>query len=451
MPNELVRIQRTVDPKFELSAVLRKLQQLGKFPAVIFEKVTGSEMPVCTNLFASRRRLALAFDSTEERVLTDYMQREDVRMQPKRVRSAPVREHVLTGARVDVRRLPIITHCEKDAGPYITSAVGIFRDPDSGTYDTGIFRMQLKDRNKFGVLFGDYSKAAHIIRKHDARGKSTEFAVFIGHHPACVLTSQTKVPFGTDEYTVMSGLLNEPVELTHAETVDLDIPARAEIVLEGRILPKVREPEAPFGEYTWYYGLERMSHVMEITAILHREAPIYHDIFSAHPDHNMTAVIQREAVLYKRVKMAIPTIQAVRLPISGVCRHIAYVAIRKEFDGQGKMTALAALAADPMSKLVVVVDADIDLANESEVWWAVATRVQADRAIFMVPEAYVSELDPSAYSVRGRMTKDSLNTKWAIDATMPVGLPFEERADVPRSAWEPLELSQYIPNWSHLR
>ncbi|MEM4374145.1 MAG: UbiD family decarboxylase [Nitrososphaerota archaeon] len=442
--DEFVEVHREVDPKYELSAVLRKLQEKGRYPAVLFSKVRDTRMKTVSNIFASRKRLALAFNSSEDRLLETYMVKEENRIKPKKVTTGPVKERVLTGNDVNLDILPKIVHCEKDAGPYVTAGVMVTRDPQSGTYDVGIFRMQFKGRNRFGVLFGDYSKPARLIRMNEANNKPTECAVFIGHHPACILASQTKVPYGIDEYEVMSGLLDEPVEITQCETVDLEVPSRAELVLEGVILPMVREPEAPFGEYTWYYGLERESHVMEVTAITHREDAIFHDIFSAHPDHNMTALVQREAVLYRRVKMLVPSLRSVRLPISGVCRHVAYVSIRKEFDGQGKLAALAALAADPLSKLVVVVDDDIDISNESEVIWAVATRAQADRAIFMVPEAYVSELDPSSYSIHGRNTKDSLNTKWAIDATKPVGLPFEERADVPAEIWRQIDLSEYL-------
>ena len=288
-----------------------------------------------------------------------------------------------------------------------------------------------------------YAKAARIIRKNEERNKPTEMAVFIGHHPSCILSSQTKVPVDTDEFWVMGGLLGEAIEMVQAKTVDIRVPAHAEIVIEGKILPHVREPEGPFGEYPWYYGLERDSHVMEVTAITHRNDAIYHDIFSAHQDHNYCAKVQREAVLYKRVKVAVPGVKDVALPISGNCRHVGYVSMRKDFDGQGKIAAMAALISDTMMKMAVIVDEDVDVTNESEVWWAVATRTQADRAIFMVPESYVSELDPAAYSIKDRNKRGYLNTKWAIDATMPIEMAFEERADVPADVWTKINLDDF--------
>jgi 2,5-furandicarboxylate decarboxylase 1 len=449
VPDEFVTVERAVNPKFELPAVLRKLQDVDQYPAVHFKNVKGSQFSVVSNLFASTRRLGLSLGADPEHLVRDYLAMEGKLIKPKLLRNAPVHQNVITGRSVDLGKLPVVTHCEKDAAPYLTCGVAVMKDPDTGVYDVGIFRLQVKGKNKLGALYGAYSKAARIIRKNEAENRPTEVAVFVGHHPACVLTSQTKVPVDVDEFWVMGGLLGEPIELVKAKTIDVRVPARAEFVLECEVKAHTLEPEGPFGEYPWYYGHERLSHVLKVNAITHRNDAIYHDLFSAHPDHNMAAKVQREAVLYKRVKQAVPGLKAVELPVSGTCRHLGYVSIRKDFDGQGKIAAMAALVADPMMKHVVIVDDDIDVKNESEVWWAVTTRTQADKAIFMVPDAYVSELDPSAYSIKDRNRRDYLNTKWAIDATKPIGLPFEERADVPRDMWEKIKLSDYIPNFSN--
>jgi len=266
----------------------------------------------------------------------------------------------------------------------------------------------------------------------------------IGHHPAVYMASQFRGPFEVDELEVAGGLLNEPLRVVKGETVDLHIPADAEIVIEGTIPPNAREEEGPFGEYTWYMGNKEVTPFIEVSAITHRKDAIYYDINSAHPEHNFTGLLGREAMLYTRIKSVVPTVKAVTLPFSGTCRHTAYVSIRKEYDGLGKNTALAALAADPFMKLVVVVDEDINVFNEAEVMWAVCTRVQADRDVFIVPDAYVCELDPSAYSVRGRQERGFLNSKWGIDATKPVDLPFQERADVPEEIWKEMRLEDYL-------
>ncbi len=202
--------------------------------------------------------------------------------------------------------------------------------------------------------------------------------------------------------------------------------------------------EGPYGEFTWYYGLERPSPVMEVTAITHRKDAIFHHLFAAHPEHNLTGRLGREAVLYKRVKAAVPSLQAVHMPMSGICRFTAYVRIKKEYDGEGKMAALAALASDPFVKLAIIVDDDIDIYDDAEVLWAIATRTQPDRATFFVQDAAVSRLDPASYSIWNRGEKDTMNTKWALDTTKPIEAPFEERADVPREVWEAIDLAEYI-------
>jgi 2,5-furandicarboxylate decarboxylase 1 len=218
-------------------------------------------------------------------------------------------------------------------------------------------------------------------------------------------------------------------------------------VFEGKILPGTRLPEGPYGEFPWYYGLERPSPVMEVTAITHRRDAIFHHLFAAHAEHNLTGRLGREAVLYKRVRAAVPGVKAVHMPMSGICRFHAYVQIKKEYDGAGKIAALAALASDPFVKLAVVVDEDVDINNDAEVLWAIATRTQPDRDTFFVPESATSRLDPASYSIWSRWEKDTMNTKWAIDATMPVEAPFEERADVPREIWEHMDLTEYIEGW----
>src|SRR6266487_1438499 len=167
----------------------------------------------------------------------------------------------------------------------------------------------------------------------------------------------------------------------------------------------------------------------------------------SYEEHTHTGRLGREAVLYKRVRAAMPGVKDVHMPMSGICRFHAYVQIRKEYDGAGKIAALAALASDPFVKLAVVVDEDVDIHSDAEVLWAIATRTQPDRDTFFVPESATSRLDPASYSIWSRWEKDTMNTKWAIDATKPVEAPFEERADVPREVWESMDLSEYVEGW----
>jgi len=442
-PEEFECVRKQVDPKFELSMVLRKLQEADSFPAVLFEDVKNSKMPVISNIFGNLKKLALALETTEGEMLEEYMKREERLISPRRVDSGPVKDIILAGNDVNLTKLPIVTNCAKDSHPFITAGITVVKDPDTGMHNTGIYRMPLFDKRTSAFSVEEHAHGMHIFRKAQAKREPLEAVTFIGHHPSCYLATQSKLPFGTEEYAIMGGLLGEPLEVVKCETVDLVVPAYAEIAIEGRILPDKRKLEAPFGEYTWYYGTERSSPAFEVTAITHRKDAIYQHIFAAHPEHNLCGLLGREAVLYKRVKAVIPSVKAVHLPIGGLCRFTAYVSIKKEFEGAGKLAALAALSSDAFIKLAIVVDDDVNVYNDKEVLWAIATRTQADRAIFMVPDAAVSRLDPSAYSIKSRIEKDGINTKWAIDATKPVGISFAERAEVPEG-WQNLNLKDYL-------
>jgi 2,5-furandicarboxylate decarboxylase 1 len=444
-PGELEHVKRPVSVDFELTGVLRRLQSDSRYPAVVFENIADRKLSVISNLLGSEQLLATALDSTPYELTRTYIDREDARHPYEVVEDAPVQEVVVTGDDINLFEMPIVRNCEKDSGYFVTGGITSVRVPDSdGKHNSGIYRMQIHDRNHFGMSYEKHTHIGVVHRQAEAKGEPMECVTWVGHHPAAILGCQSKIPYGEDEYEVMGGLLQEPLKLVKAKTVDVMVPAYAEVVFEGRILPGERLPEGPFGEYTWYYGLERPSPVMEVTAITHRRDAMYHHLFAAHPEHNLTGRLGREAVLYKRVRATVPSVKDVYMPMSGVCRFHAYVQLAKQYDGEGKLAALAALASDPFVKLAVIVDEDVDIHNEAEVLWAIATRTQPDRDTFFVPETATSRLDPASYSIWSRWEKDSLNTKWAIDATMPIEQPFEQRADVPRKYWQDLNLADYL-------
>lgn len=443
-PGDWTVVNREVDPDLELTAVLRKLQQDNRFPVVLFRRVKGTAMPVLANTLASRERLALALDTATTELTREYVRRVTRRVPVTRRENAPVQEVVKAGADADLYELPHIVHCGNDGGPYISSGLCIVKDPDTGIHNMGIYRLQIKGRNKLGIYPGHHSHAAHILLKKETKGEPLEIAIAIGHHPAVYMAAQYRGSLDDDEFEVAGALLGEPLEVTTARTVDLLVPAAAEIVIEGRVLPGVREEEGPFGEYTWYLGDKVLNPVIEVTAVTRRRDPYFFDIFSAHPEHNLCGLVGHEALLYRKLKESIPTVTNVCVPFSGTCRHSVYVSIKKEYDGLGRNAALTALAAHPFIKLAIIVDDDIDVFNEAEVMWAVVTRVQADRDVFVIPDSYVCELDPSAYDIKDRTARGGLNAKWAIDATKPVGIRFLPRADVPESRWKDIDLSQYI-------
>jgi 2,5-furandicarboxylate decarboxylase 1 len=443
-PDDFLRVTREVDPNFELTGVLRKLQDESRYPMVMFENVKDVDVPVLGNALGSRDRLALLFDVERDHLIDAYAERQGTFLEPERVETGPVKEVVETGEAVDATRLARIVHSEGDAGPYISSGVVIARDSETGVYNAGIYRTQVVGPRKFRMYPGAYSHLWHLHRAAEERGEPLEVAVVIGHYPTLHMASQYRGPLEVDEIEVAGGLTGAPLRMVPAETLDIDVPADAEIVIEGRLLPEVREEEGPFAEFSWTLGPSAMTPVMEVSAITRRADAIYQDVFNAHPEHNLIGMVGREANMLAKVRATIPSVRGVCLPFSACCRFAAYVSIDKKYNGQARNAALTALGADPFVKLVIVVDDDVNPYNEAEVMWAVATRVQADRDVIVIPEAYVVELDPSAYALGDREKDGYLNAKWMIDATKPVGVPYQERSSVPREVWKDMRLEDYL-------
>jgi 2,5-furandicarboxylate decarboxylase 1 len=444
-PHSYLRTSREVDPNLELTGVLRKLQHEGRFPMVMFEDVKGCDLPVLGNALGSRDRLALLFDSDGAGLAHAYEARQSRAIPPELVDTGPVKEVVQTGDDVDVTRIARIVHCGNDAGEYISSGVAVAKDRDLGAYNAGIYRIQVVGPQELLIYATFSTHLWHIHQKQEKHDEPLEVAIVIGHYPTLYMASQYRGPLEVDEIEVAGGLAGEPLRMCPAETLDLMVPADAEIVIEGRMLPHVRRREGPFGEFTWYDGPEQdQANQIEVTAITRRADAIYQDIFSAHPEHNLIGMVGREAGLLSKVRAVVPSVKAVCLPYSACCRFAAYISIEKQFDGQARNAALTALGADPFVKLAVVVDDDIDPYDETRVMWAVATRVRADKDVIVIPECYTCELDPTAYDIADETASGPLNAKCIIDATKPVGLPFQAHADVPEEVWRNVDLSAFF-------
>jgi len=265
-------------------------------------------------------------------------------------------------------------------------------------------------------------------------GKPMEVAITIGMHPALYLGILSFIPYGIDEYSVAGGLMKEPLKLVKCETVDLEVPADAEIVIEGVIHPNKQKKEAPFGEYTGLYGQQRMNPVIDVTAITMRRDPIYLDVLSGHIDHQLLGGVPRLSSIYKTVRIACPTVRDVYMPPSGFCRFICYIAIDKRHEGEAQNAICAAFAADPFIKYAVVVDGDVDIFNDSEVLKAIAGRVRPEEGVFSIRNAKGHPLDPVA-------KKDMLVTKTGIDATKPLS-GYPETVRVPGA--DEIDLGKYL-------
>ena len=443
-PELLLRIKKEADPKWEVSSIQKRLEADGSLPVVLFEKIKGHDMRMVTNVFATKRHLALALETSPEDVATRFARAQKSRIKPRTVDSGPVKDVVLKGDGADLRALPIVTHCEKDAGPYLTSGVTIVRDPVSGRLNAGLYRNRYLSPRTLTMNLAPLSHASEIALQAQGRKEDVEAAIVIGHHPAMGMASQQRGELSDFELETMGGLLGEPVEVVPCETVDVVVPADAEIVIEGRIKTEVWEDDGPFGDYWLYYAPAKKARVFEVTAITRRRDAIFHDIFNVGPEHVTLFSLGMEGVVLSQLKQLIPQVTAINVPVSG-SGNLVYVQIKKDLDGLGVNAALAALGVYRF-KCAIVVDEDIDIYDDRKVIWAVMTRTQADRSFFVVPGSYISRVDPTGYPPWQSADKGTrlLSTRLGIDATKPLDPSFPEVAEPPRSMWTRLDIGKYL-------
>jgi 2,5-furandicarboxylate decarboxylase 1 len=424
-PEQLKTVSSKVSPEFEVAAIIDRIENdpgYPGFPAVFFTNVDGSSIPLLINLHATYERLALSIGTDVHGMVPEYARREAAAIPPTLVEEgqAPVQEVVLTGDDVDVGTLPLLVHQELDAGRYITSAATICRDPESGRVNAGIFRHQLQGPRQVGIQVNPAHHTAYVLRALREAGKPMEVALVIGHHPAFLMGAVSKLEGIGGELDVVGGLLGEPLEMVKCRTVDLEVPARAEIVIEGVIDtdPEAVQTEGPFGEYPRYYTRVGPQPFVKVTALTMRKAPIFVDVFNAHTEHSILGGLPRMGSIYRRVKEAMPSITGVNLPLSGMARSHLYISMKKRVEGEPKIAAAAALAVDPLLKHIFIVDDDVDVFDEVDVLWSLATRFQADRDLTTLPGFLGGHLNPVTYGFH-REEKGPLETKLIFDMTRP--------------------------------
>ena len=436
-PDDVVTISKEMNPSFEITAGVAKLErEARKRPVLIFENVKGGKFPVLTNLHASRSRLALAMNAPPRELLQKYLQAMENPIAPREVDTGPCKDVIHKGSDVDLLALPQIVHHRDDAGPYITAAISFAKDPDSGTWNCAYNRLMItgKDSTSVHLTLGKHLWEYYKIA--ESRGESLPVVFAIGVHPAIALGCLAIGSIDEDERGIMGALLEEPLELVRCETSDLLAPAHAEIILEAEILPGQRIKEGPFGEFTGYTLGARDREVVKVNAITHREGAYYQDITVGHLDHLLLSTIPMEANLYRAVRAMIPSVKQVRVPSPFTC----YVSIEQRLSGQGKNAILAVLGADLYIKRVVVVDHDVDVFDDRQVNWAIATRCQPDRDIMIISNARGSDLDPSTAG------DDGFTSKWGVDATAKPKLEeFTPRHGFPPEVWDSVDLESLLP------
>lgn len=408
-PDELMEIDSPISLSYQMTALALELESQKRYPTLWFKNVVGSNFSVVSNLFAKRRRIALMIGLEEKELMSQWPHLASKRIPPVLRNSGPVKEIIKSGDDIDITSFPIPIHFEVDPGPYITAGITIARDPDTGISNMSYARLQVKGPNRFGASLHSRGNLWDFQRRVELQHRPLEVAVVIGMHPAINIAAATRLPLGEDEIELAGGLLGEPVEVVRAETVDLLVPAQAEMVLEGVIEPDIREDEGPFGEYTGYATARSTRNIMRITAITHRRDLIFHDIVpGASSEHLNLSKTSRVPQYFDLLKKTLPNVKAMNYPASGTHFH-CYLSMRKIQEGQPRQAMALLFGLDMYLKLIVVVDEDIDVFDEQQVLWALATRFQVDRDMLTISDAPCNLLDPSSHN--------GLSAKLGLDAT----------------------------------
>lgn len=405
----LWKVRREVDPLFELGGVISKKDGQPFY----FEKVKGYSIPMVAGLGTTRELVADSMGIAEEQLLPKMIDSIVNPIPTTRVPTGPVQDNVVMGDFQLDQLFPICTYNELDSGAFIVAGVLVVKDITGKKRYTSIRRMQYFGGNRCGILITS-PELMEQYKYYEQRNEPMEIAIMMGVVPAVVLGSQISTHlYHADKLNVAGAMLGASLPVVQCKTVDLEVLAEAEIVLEGRMLPHVREMEGPFGELAGYYGVQSPQPIVEISAVTYRNHPICQTILPASFEEMLPMGLVRELSLLSSVRQVVPNVKAVHITMGGVARFHGVIQIEKRTGGDGKQALLAAFASDKDLKHVVVVDEDVDLFNPADVEWAIATRVQADLDVFIVPGAKGSPLEPS-HNLRG------VSAKMGIDATVPL-------------------------------
>src|SRR6267142_116249 len=407
--------------------------------ALLFTNVRGYSMPVASGLLQSRNRLALGMGTAYEKIETKLRTAMDHPIKPKRVAKAPVKEVIFTKNKVDLYQLPVPIFSVMDGGPMITAGVVIAEDPEFGM-NAGMYRLMLKEANITGIDIVTPNNLRRFAERAFQQKKPLPISISIGTHPYELVASTFKANLGVNELTFAGGLRNEPLRLADGETVPGPCIADAEIVLEGEILPEGWvHPEGPFCEFNRLMGGLHMNPRVSIKAIMHRKDAMYYALQMPWENIWMSAPIYEAAARRVLFEAGVQT-TAINVTPGGCC-HWHIVASIKKAPGDGKNAIMALLSIADI-KHVTIVDDDIDVFDPVDVEWAVATRVQADRDVLIVPNARAKPLDPSLpLPLHGKVPTTA---KMGIDATIPENIPAERYTRIVYFNQGKIDLKNYL-------
>jgi 4-hydroxy-3-polyprenylbenzoate decarboxylase len=443
-----------VDKDWEVSTVARQiflnLPEHQRY-ALQFDHVTGFDMPLVVGAFgASREIYAFALDAKPEQLLERWADALSQPVQPQVVDAAPCQEVVLTGKDVDLCKLPVPVWTPGiDPGPFFTATCVITKDPETGVRNIGTRRMQVKGPNRTGMNLTPKSHTEKHVLANEAKGLNTPCAVALGVEPVIGMLSAARIFYGLDEVAVAGGLKGAPVKLVKAKTMDFEVPASAEIVLEGEILAGVREIEGPFGEMSGHIVTEKPAFVFQVNAITMRRQALLQAWISQKPPSESTKLrgIAHEGLVYKYLTrdMAIPGVLDVHVTESSSSHGHLWVRLQCRGRDHAQNVLTAAMTYSPrLGKITGVFDDDIDVRDPFQVDWALAFRAQPQRDMTIYPKIAEMHWDPSTTSGASHegygIGYEKIGGKLAIDATKkwdytPVSLPPEDMQRRVRADW----------------
>jgi 4-hydroxy-3-polyprenylbenzoate decarboxylase len=442
--NELEVVRRPVSVIREIAEIAdRCMKMAGGGPALLFEQPvleggSKSAIPVGINLFGSMRRMALALgvddlddigSRIEELIKLKVPEgwREKIALLPKigeiakyppRIGSGrpPCQQIVMHGSEIDLGALPIITCWPEDGGPYITLPQVVTRDPKSGVRNVGMYRIQVLERDLLAMHWQRHKVGAAHWREMAARGEKMPVAIALGGDPASVYAASAPLPPNIDEYVFAGFLRNKPVRLAKAVTCDLEIPAHADLVIEGFIDPvEDLVTEGPFGDHTGYYSLADLYPAVHVTAVTVREDAVYPATIVGRPpmeDYYLGHATER--IFLPLLKLNLPEVVDYHMPAAGVFHNLVFVSIDKQYPGHAwkVMNGLWGLGLMSLAKLIVVVDRDVNVRDSDEAWWVALNNIDPERDIrFTMGPVDVLDHASRAFTYGSKMGIDATE-KW---------------------------------------
>jgi len=417
---ELLKINEEVDPRFEVGGINR-LAVLNRGPALLFENVKKSPAPVASFTFGSQHRVDIAFGTeTRQQTVQKYLKAlESERVPPVLVDWGPCKENILRDPDL-TRDIPNIIWGELDGGSYITLPLVVTKDPEKKKRNMGIYRVMIEGPTEAGVLIAPNQHIGMMYAEYERLDEPMEVAIFLGGDPLLYVLGAAPLQYGDDEFSLMGALRGEPLQVVKCETVDIEVPATAEVVIEGVVLPKVRKPEGPFGEYTGYYGSRGERPFMQVKCITHRNNYIWPGAYITKPfPPNEDTTIRSASVdagILSQARKVMPEIKNFHMMESSGDSYVGVVQIGKKpyaHFAKQVMDAIWATHKGCWTKFLVVVDEDIDIYSVDDVIWAISMRVQPHSDSFVINDHIGYVLDPSA-NIPG------ISSHMGIDATVKI-------------------------------